>query len=249
MEQLLTPRISLDLTDLQTQNRADGVDGCVDADLFPDELVDVVVGARLAVAPVSVAAAFAVALEHLCASCVVELASYSAAEVHLNAAGRSGNAVAGFGQCGAENAGADDAALFREDLEEVVIVAEAVYEGNGDGGVAHDGQRVLNCLLELSCLGHIDDDVDLALGLFRSGRAGVGAEALELIIIIGVSTVLFLMDGEVHAVLGDLLHVSLITVDEDHVCAALFEVRSKNAACCAGTIHCNFHFYSSPYKN
>ena len=157
--------------------------------------------------------------------------------------------MTGFGQCGAENAGADDAALFREDLEEVVIVAEAVYEGNGDGGVAHDGQRVLNCLLELSCLGHIDDDVDLALGLFRSGRAGVGAEALELIIIIGVSTVLFLMDGEVHAVLGYLLHVSLITVDEDHVCAALFEVRSKNAACCAGTIHCNFHFYSSPYKN
>ena len=36
--------------------------------------------------------------------------------------------------------------------------------------------------------------------------------------------------------------------DEDHVCAALLQVRSKNAACCAGTIHCNFHFYSSPYK-
>jgi len=56
------------------------------------------------------------------------------------------------------------------------------------------------------------------------------------------------MDGEVHAVLGNLLHVSLIAVDEDHVCAALLQVRSKNAACCAGTVHCNFHFYSSPYK-
>ena len=65
VEQPLTEGICLDLTDLQTQNGADRVDGRVDADLLPDELVDVVLGARLAVTPVGVAAAVAGAGEVL----------------------------------------------------------------------------------------------------------------------------------------------------------------------------------------
>ena len=249
VEQPLAERIRLDLADLQTQDRAHGVDGGVHADLFPDELVDVVVGARLAVAPVSVAAAFTVALEHLGAGRVVELRADRTAEVHLHAAGRGGHAVRGLGQSRAQHAGADDAALFREDLEEVVIVAEAVDEGDGDGRVADDGHGVLDGLLELGRLGHVDDNVDLALRRGRVSSGGVGAEALELVVVILVAALFFLMDGEVHAFLGDLLHVGLIAVDEDDVRTALTQVRSEDAAGCAGTIHCKFHNFFSPFLN
>ena len=48
-----------------------------------------------------------------------------------------------------------------------------------------------------------------------------------------VLAVFFLVDDEVHAVLGDLLHVCFIAVDKDDVCAAVLEVRGKNAACSA----------------
>ena len=241
VEQPLAERIRLDLADLQAQDGAHGVDGGVHADLFPDELVDVVVGARLAVAPVGVAAAVTVALEHLGAGRVVELRANRTAEVHLHAAGRGGHAVRGLGQSCAQHAGADDAALFREDLEEVVIVAEAVDEGDRDGAVADDGHGVLNGLLELGRLGHVDDDIDLALRRGRIGSGDVGAEALELVIVILIAAVFLLMDGEVHAFLGDLLHVCLVAVDEDDVRTALAQVRSEDAAGSAGTIHSKFH--------
>ena len=149
--------------------------------------------------------------------------------------------MCGFGQRRAQHAGADDAALFREDLEEVVVVAEAVDEGDRDGVVADDGQGVLNGLLELGRLGHVDDDIDLALGRGRVGSGDVGAEALELVIVILVAAVFLLMDGEVHAFLGDLLHVCLIAVDEDDIRTALAQVRSEDAAGSAGTIHSKFH--------
>ena len=241
VEQPLAVGVSLDLTDLQTQDCADGVDGRIDTDLLPDELVDVVVGAGIAVTPVSVAAAVTVALEKLSTCSVGQVALDSAAEVHLNAACRGGNAGAGFGQCGAENAGADDAALLGEHLEQVVVIAEAVDEGNGNGGVADDGHGVLNCLLELGGLGHVDDDVDLTLGSLCLSSGGVGAEAGELLFDVMVLAVFFLVDDEVHAFLGNLLHVSLIAVDEDDICSAIAEIGGKNTACCTGTVHCNFH--------
>ena len=54
-EQLLSGGMGLDLADLQTQDGADGVDGRVDADLLPDELIDVVL------APIGIAAAVTIA--------------------------------------------------------------------------------------------------------------------------------------------------------------------------------------------
>ena len=245
VEQPLTVGVSLNLADLQTQNGAYGVDGCIDANLLPDELIDVVVGAGVAVTPVSVAAAVAVALEKLCAGCVGQLALDCAAEVHLNAACRSGNTGAGLGHCGAENAGADDTAILGKYLKQIVVIAEAVDEGNGNGGIADYGHRILNCLLELGGLGHVDDDVDLALGLCRLSCAGVGAEAGELLYDVMILAVFFLMDDEVHAFLGYLLHVCFVAVDEDNVSSAIAKIRGKNAAGCAGTIHCNFHDYYS----
>ena len=227
VEQPLAEGVGLDLADLQTQNGAHGVDGRVDADLLPDELIDVVVLAGQAVAPVGVA--------------VVQLAADSAAEVHLHAAGGGGDAVAGLRQTGAQNAGADDAALFREDLEEVVVVAQTVDQGAGDGVFADDRQRILNRLRELGGLRHVDDAVNLALGLGGSLCAGVGTEALEHLIIVMIGAVLFLMDGEEHAVLGNLLHVRLIAVDEDDVRTAVAQVGSEHAAGRAGTVHCEFH--------
>ena len=241
MEQPLAERVGLDLADLQTQHGADGVDGRVDADLLPDELIDVVVLPGQAVAPVGVAAAVAVALEHLGADSVVQLAADRAAEVHLHAARGSGDAVAGLGQTGAQNAGADDAALFREDLEEVVVVAQTVDQGAGDGVLTDDRQRVLNRLRQLGGLRHVDDAVNLALGLGGSLGAGVGAEAVQNLLIVMIGAVLFLVDGEEHAVLGDLLHVCLVAVDEDDVRAAVAQVGSEHAAGRAGTVHCEFH--------
>ena len=241
VEQPLTERISLDLADLQAQNCADGIDGRIDADFLPDELIDVVVCTGLTIAPTGIAAADMVVLEKLCACCVVELAADSAAEVHLNTAGGSGYTGTGLGHRSAEDAGTDYTALFGEYLEEVVVVAEAVDERNSDGGLAHNGHGVIDCLYKLCGLGHIDDNIDFALCFECRRCAGVCTEAIKDLDDIVILAVLFLMDSELHAAFCDFLHVCLIAVYENDVSAAIAEVGSENAACCAGAVHCYFH--------
>ena len=230
-EQLTAVGIGLNLADLQTQHVADGVDGGVDNDLLPDELIDVVL------APVCVAAAFPVALEHLFADRVGALVSLDGTEVHLHAAGGSGYAPARLLQGSAQNAGSDDAAAAVIELQQVVVVAEAVDQGDGHGVLAYHRLGVLDGLDQLGGLGHVDDAVDLALGRGGGFSAGVGAEALQLIVVVMIGAVLFLMDREEHAFLGNLLHVRLIAVDEDDVRTALAQIGSEDAAGSAGAIH------------
>ena len=235
MEQLLAPGIGLDLADLQAKDGADGVDGGVHNDLFPDVMIDVVL------APVSVAAAVAEALKQMLAGLVGGFGPHGAAKVHLHAAGGGGYAGARLGHRGAQNAGTDEAVILGKELEHIVVVAQTVNQRDADGVGADDGLRVLNGLYQLRGLGHEDDDIDLALLGKGIGSAGVGAEAGQLLDDIPVLAALLLVDNEMHAVLGDLLHVGLIAVDQDDIRSAVAEIGSKNTAGSAGTIHSNFH--------
>ena len=149
--------------------------------------------------------------------------------------------MAGLGQGGAQDAGADDAALGRVGLEQIVVVAQTVDQRHGDGALAHDGGGVADRVDELGGLGHVDDDVDLALGGQGLLRGGVGAEALQDLGDVAVGAALLQMDGEGHAVGGDLAHMLAIAVDEDDVRAAAAQIRGEDAAGAAGAVHGEFH--------
>ena len=158
------------------------------------------------------------------------------AEVHDDALAGGGDAASGAVQRGADDAGADHAAGGGVIFEELVVVAEAVYQGDKHGVGSDAGLGADNGVLKLIGLGHENDYVHYTDVV----GAVCGLEA-------GEDGGLVRIDGELHAVLRDLVHVGLVRVDEGHVCPARAEIAGEHAACSAGTYHCDFHCFSSSY--
>lgn len=121
-------------------------------------------------------------------------------------------------------------------MSSLVVVAETVDQGDEDGVGADAGLGADNGVLELVGLGHEDDDVHNAdvVSVVRGLKAGEDGG------LVGI-------DGELHAVLGDLVHVGLVRIDEGHVGPARAVIAGEHAAGSAGTYHCDFHYFSSSY--
>ena len=168
------------------------------------------------------------------AGLVGDRAVLQSAEVDQRALNLGGDAAAGLTQLGAQCAGAAEDAVGREVLQQDVVVAETIDQRAQNGVRTDAGHGALDGALQLGGLGNKDHDIHDADVVGGIG----GLEPVQMVMGVGVN-------NELQTVFRDLVHVSLITVHQCDVRAALAQVSGEAASGRTAADHGDFHFQNS----
>ena len=204
------------------QQGGNGVDGDVGEELVPDELHDVGLDVHLK-------AAGPQGLGHLLGALVAALDGAHVGGAHAGVAG-----VAGAQVRGTVGGGAAADLLLGDHLGDLVVVADAVLQGENDGVGADHGLALLQGALQEEVLDEDDHDVHLADG------AGVGGGDDG---VIDTGGAVGLVDGDAGGVHG-LAHGGHGIEDVDLV--GLGEVAGVDAAHGAAAQESDFHVILPP---